>query len=200
MKTTPPREGNPNDVIYDWNMLSVVPPPLNKYLRTIRSFHPTHTIFNHLQPLGRHIRRPRSDLDLICPSSRQFLEGNDYPQLSPTLRFYNLAVYKSAVPHTLSLALGYSYATRKSYTRISPLHDKEHCWHFQGVYKLPCSYLTWIQQLLLTIASILTPTHMLPLAAIVNAPHLEFGGSPLYTASVTLTVQQLSTSILASLL
>ena len=84
------------------------------------------------------------------------------------------------------LSLGYSYATRKSYTRISPLHDKEHCWHFQGVYKLPHLYLTWIQQLLLTIASILTPTHMLPLAAIVNAPHRRFGGSPLYFASVAL--------------
>ena len=72
MKTTPPREGNPNDVICDGNMLSVVPPPLNRYLRTIRSFHSTHTTFNHIQPLGRHIRRPRSDLDLICPSSRHY--------------------------------------------------------------------------------------------------------------------------------
>ena len=43
---------------------------LNRYLRTIRSFHPTFTTFNLIQPLGRHIRRPRSDLDLICPSSR----------------------------------------------------------------------------------------------------------------------------------
>ena len=122
------------------------------------------------------------------------------PNFHPPYGSYNLAVYKSAVSHNLSLALGYSYATRKSYTRISPLHDKEYYWHFQGVYKLPHSYLTWIQQLLLTIASILTPTHMLPLAAIVNAPHLEFGGSPLSIASVTLTIQQLSTSILASLL
>ena len=157
----------------------MVPPPLNRYLRTIRSFHPTHTIFNHLQPLGRHIRRPRSDLDLICPSSRQFLGGNDYPQLSPTLRFYNLAVYKSAVPHTLSLALGYSYATRKSYTRISPLHGKEDCWHFRGVYELPHSHLTRIRRRLLIVASITPPTHMLPLIAIVNAPHRRFGGSPM---------------------
>ena len=110
------------------------------------------------------------------------------------------------MPKSLSIqlfacfVLSYLEFAYKPYTRISPLHDKEHCWHFQGVYKLPHLYLTWIQQLLLTIASILTPTHMLPLAAIVNAPHLEFGGSPLYTASVTLTAQQLSTSILVSLL
>ena len=127
MKTTPPREGNPNDVItadkdlhlavlagflhYTSRIRTVlpsifvlrlclpIPPPqiydgevicgpatANRYLRTIRSFHPTPTTFNYFQPLGRHIRRPRSDLDLICPSSRQFLGGNDYPQLSPTLR------------------------------------------------------------------------------------------------------------------
>jgi len=85
--------------------------------------------------------------------------------------------------------LSYSYATRKSYTRISPLHGKEDCWHFRGVYELPHSHLTRIQQRLLIVASITPPTHMLPLAAIVNAPHLEFGGSPLYTASVTLTAQ-----------
>ena len=98
------------------------------------------------------------------------------------------------------LSLGYSHATRKSYTRISPLHDKEDCWLFQGVYRLPHLYLTWIRRKLFTTASIVPPTHMLPLAAIVNAPHLEFGGSPLYTVSVTLTAQQLSTSILVSLL
>ena len=107
----------------------------------------------------------------------------------PPYGFYNLAVYKSAVPHTLSLALGYSYATRKSYTRISPLHGKEDCWHFRGVYELPHSHLTRIQRRLLIVASIIPPTHMLPLIAIVNAPHLEFGGSPLSTASVTLTAQ-----------
>ena len=99
---------------------------------------------------------------------------------------YNAVFQSACILIIWVLSLGYSYATRKSYTRISPLHDKEHCWHFQGVYKLPHSYLTWIQQLLLTIASILTPTHMLPLAAIVNAPHRRFGGSPLYTTSVTL--------------
>ena len=82
--------------------------------------------------------------------------------------------------------MGYSYATRKSYTRISPLHSKEDCWRFQGVYRLPHPYLTWIQRLLLTIASIPPPTHMLPLVAIVNAPHRRFGGSPLYTTLVTL--------------
>jgi hypothetical protein len=84
------------------------------------------------------------------------------------------------------LSLGYSYATRKSYTRISPLHGKEDCWHFRGVYELPHPYLTRIQRLLLTIASITPPTHMLPLAAIVNAPHRRFGGSPLYITLVTL--------------
>ena len=99
---------------------------------------------------------------------------------------YNAVFQSACILIIWVLSLGYSYATRKSYTRISPLHDKEHCWHFQGVYKLPHSYLTWIQQLLLTIASILTPTHMLPLAAIVNAPHRRFGGSPLYITSVTL--------------
>ena len=100
-----------------------------------------------------------------------------------------MAVYKSAVPHNLSLALRYSYATRKSYTRISPLHGKEDCWRFRGVYELPHSHLTRIQRRLLIVASITLPTHMLPLIAIVNAPHLEFGGSPLSTASVTLTAQ-----------
>ena len=86
----------------------------------------------------------------------------------------------------LSLALGYSYATRKSYTRISPLHGKEDCWRFRGVYKLPHLYLTRIQRRLLIVASMTPPTHMLPLIAIVNAPHRRFGGSPLYTTSVAL--------------
>ena len=82
--------------------------------------------------------------------------------------------------------MSYSYATRKSYTRISPFHSKEDCWLFQGVYRLPHLYLTWIRRKLFTTASIVPPTHMLPLAAIVNAPHHRFGGSPLYTTSVTL--------------
>ena len=185
MKTTPPREGNPNDVIYDGEVICG-PATTNRYLRTIRSFHPTHTIFNHLQPLGRHIRRPRSDLNLICPSSRQFLEGNDYPQLSPTLRFITWQFTSLLFLIIWVLPLSYSYATRKSYTRISPLHGKEDCWHFRGVYELPHSHLTRIQRRLLIVASITPPTHMLPLIAIVNAPHRRFGGSPLYTTSVTL--------------
>ena len=187
-------------VSYDGNVLSVVPPPLNRYLRTIRSFHPTHTIFNHLQPLGRHIRRPRSDLDLICPSSRHCPRREWLP-----LTFTHLTVIMQrpillAILINWVLPLGYSHATRKSYTQISPLHGKEDCWHFRGVYRLPHPYLTRIQRRLLIVASITPPTHMLPLIAIVNAPHLEFGGSPLYTASVALTAQQLSTSILVSLL
>ena len=93
---------------------------------------------------------------------------------------------KSFNPHTLSLALSYSYATRKSYTRISPFHSKEDYWHFRGVYGLPHPHLTRIQRLLLTTASIIPPTHMLPLVAIVNALHRRFGGSPLYTTSVAL--------------
>lgn len=88
--------------------------------------------------------------------------------------------------HNWVLPLGYYYATRKSYTRISPLHSKKDCWHFRGVYKLPHLHLTRIRRRLLIVASILPPTHMLPLIAIVNAPHRRFGGSPLYTASVTL--------------
>ena len=134
------------------------------------------------------------------------------PQLSPIPRrewlpstFTHLTVNKgfSCILVSYSiwvLPLGYSHATRKSYTQISPLHGKEDYWHFRGVYRLPHPYLTRIRRLLLTTASITPPTHMLPLIAIVNAPHLEFGGSPLYTASVALTAQQLSTSILVSLL
>ena len=190
----------------------MVPPPLligyiiavlyphNRYLRTIRSFHPTPTIFNHLQPLGRHIRRPRSDLDLICPSSRQYPRQDCLPvsltHLTALMQIFSLLLSS----YSESCPLSYYYATRKSYTRISPLHGKEDCWHFRGVYELPHSHLTRIQRRLLIVASITPPTHMLPLIAIVNAPHLEFGGSPLYTASVALTAQQLSTSILVSLL
>ena len=89
--------------------------------------------------------------------------------------------------HTLkSCHLSYSHATRKSYTRISPLHGKEDYWHFRGVYKLPHSYLTRIRRRLLIVASITPPIHMLPLAAIIDALHRKFGGSPLYIASVTL--------------
>ena len=94
--------------------------------------------------------------------------------------------YFPTITHTLSLALSYSYATRKSYTRISPLHGKEDYWHFRGVYELPHSHLTRIQRRLLIVASIIPPTHMLPLIAIVNAPHRRFGGSPLYTTSIAL--------------
>ena len=120
------------------------------------------------------------------------------PQLSPSprgewlpLTFTHLTAIKGfsyilVVVQNQVLSLGYSYATRKSYTQISLLHDKEDYWHFRGVYKLPHSYLTRIQRRLLIVASIVPPTHMLPLAAIVNAPHRRFGGSPLYTASVTL--------------
>ena len=95
--------------------------------------------------------------------------------------FFSHLLYTNCV-----LSLSYSYATCKSYTQISLLHDKRDCWHFQGVYKLPHSYLTWIQQLLLTIASITPSTRTLLLVAIVNAPHRRFGGSPLYTALVAL--------------
>ena len=85
-----------------------------------------------------------------------------------------------------SCPLSYSDATRKSYTQISLLHGKEDCWLFQGVHKLPHLCLTWIRHQLLTDASITPPTHMLPLVAIVNAPHRRFGGSPLYIALVAL--------------
>ena len=121
------------------------------------------------------------------------------PQLSPTPREHWLAptfTHLTAIKgfsYILAfvilvevLSLGYSYATRKSYTQISLLHDKEDYWHFRGVYKLPHLYLTRIRRRLLIVASIVPPTHMLPLAAIVNAPHRRFGGSPLYTALVTL--------------
>ena len=84
------------------------------------------------------------------------------------------------------MPLGYYYATCKSYTRISPLHGKENCWRFQGVHRLPHLRLTWIQRLLLTIASIVPPTRTLLLIAITDAPQLGFGGSPLYTVSVAL--------------
>ena len=86
----------------------------------------------------------------------------------------------------LVLPLSYSYATRKSYTRISPLHGKKNCWHFQGVYKLPHLYRAWIQRELLTTASIVPPTHMLPLFAITAAPHLRFGSLLHFIVSVTL--------------
>ena len=82
--------------------------------------------------------------------------------------------------------MSYSYATRKSYTRISPLHGKENYWLFRGVYRLPHLYLTRIQQQLLTIASIAPPTHMLPLFAITAAPHLRFGSSLHFITLVTL--------------
>ena len=59
-----------------------------RYLRTIRSFHSTHTTFNHIQPLGRHIRRPRSDLDLICPSSRHSDGHRQSQEGMTTLNFH----------------------------------------------------------------------------------------------------------------
>ena len=104
---------------------------------------------------------------------------------------YGIAKRKFAISlpsfqYSESCPLSYSYATRKSYTRISPLHGKKDCWHFRGVCRLPHLRLTRIQRLLLTTASILPPTHMLLLIAIVNALHRKFGGSPLYTTSVTL--------------
>ena len=128
-------------------------------------------------------------------SHRRMLTSNFHPPYGNCDVTY-LHLFQSE----LGLALSYSYATRRSYTRISPLHGKEDYWHFQGVYRLPHPYLTWIQRRLLIVASIAPPTHMLPLFAIADAPHLEFDGSPFYTASVTLTAQQLSTSILVSLL
>ena len=88
--------------------------------------------------------------------------------------------------HILGPALSYLYATRKSYTRISPLHGKENYWLFRGVYKLPHLYLTRIRQQLLTIASITPPTHMLPLFAITAAPHLRFGSLLHFITLVTL--------------
>jgi len=172
----------------------VVPPPLNRYLRTIRSFHPTFTTFNPIQPLGRHIRRPRSDLDLICPSSRHNPKWDWLPTTFTHLTALE-DVFQSSFIHklcpvfytqTVSCPLSYLYATCKSYTQISLLHDKRDYWHFQGVYKLPHLYLTWIQQLLLTIASITPSTRTLLLVAMVNAPHRRFGGSPLYITSVAL--------------
>jgi len=87
-------------------------------------------------------------------------------------------------PKSSVLPLSYSYATRKSYTRISPLHGKKDYWLFQGVHKLPHLYLTWIRRKLFTTASITPSTHMLPLSAITTAQHRRFGGSPLFTTLV----------------
>jgi len=87
---------------------------------------------------------------------------------------------------TIGHVLSYSDATRKSYTQISLLHDKEDCWLFRGVYRLPHLHLTRIQRRLLIVASIVPPTHMLPLLAITVAPHLRFGSLLLYTAQIAL--------------
>ena len=94
-----------------------------------------------------------------------------------------LAAYLSKL---MFCPLSYSHATYKSYTRISPLHGKENCWLFQGVYRLPHLYLTWIRRRLLIVASILPPTHTLHLLAILKALQLRFGSSLRFTTSVTL--------------
>ena len=157
-------------------------------------------VFTNNKELSPYIYylQPSSATREIYPKTKERPWPN-IPQLSPIPRwewlpttFTHLTVLLTEIcyfptnPHTLSLALSYSYATRKSYTRISPLHGKEDCWHFRGVYELPHSHLTRIQRRLLIVASITPPTHMLPLIAIVNAPHRRFGGSPLYTTLVTL--------------
>lgn len=138
--------------------------------------------------MGRHIRRPRSDLDLICPRR---LRPSSHTGLI-TRNFYSPYGSSSVnsihfcYPKLMSCPLSYSHATYRSYTRISPLHGKENYWHFRGVYKLPHSYLTRIQRQLLTAASIIPPTHTLHLLAILKALQLRFGSSLLYTTSVAL--------------
>ena len=94
-----------------------------------------------------------------------------------------LAAYLSKL---MFCPLSYSHATYKSYTRISPLHGKENCWLFRGVYRLPHLYLTWIQRRLLIVASILPPTHTLHLLAIPRALQLRFGSSLHFTAQIAL--------------
>ena len=81
--------------------------------------------------------------------------------------------------HLNCLALGYSYATCKSYTQISLLHGKGDYWYFEGLTTAPpVVALTSIQRLVLTIASITLPTHTLLLIAVTEAPQRRFGVPP----------------------
>ena len=152
--------------------------------------------------MGRHIRRPRSDLDLICPS---FMTANvpwgiDYQtHLSPTLRLHTDGNFHFLFLDCQCFVLSYSEFAYKPYTRISSLHDRGDCWYFGGVTTAPpVAALTPIQRKLFTTASITLPTRILPLPAIAKAPHLRFGGSPATTITSRLLLQRLSLRIRSS--
>ena len=154
--------------------------------------------------MGRHIRRPRSDLDLICPS---FMTANvpweiDYSPLFThlTVKDYGFSSISTCFSVILRVVvLGYSEFAYKPYTRISSLHDRRDCWYFGGVATAPpVAALTPIQRKLFTTASITLPTRILPLPAIAKAPHLRFGGSPATTITSRLLPQRLSLRIRSS--
>lgn len=149
--------------------------------------------------MGIHIRRPRSDLDLICPSfmTANVPYGIDYPYLSPTLRLKTYkCLYTCFFVSVQCFVLSYSEFAYKPYTRISSLHDRGDCWYFGGVTTAPpVAALTPIQRKLFTTASITLPTRILPLPAIAKAPHLRFGGSPATTITSRLLPQRLSSRI-----
>lgn len=101
------------------------------------------------------------------------------------LTFTHLTVRKKAIClqfiplFSLSNALGYLYATYRSYTQISLLHGKKDYWYFKGLPAAPPAFnLTLIQQMLLTPASITPSTHTLPLLAMIDALHRRFGVPP----------------------
>ena len=150
--------------------------------------------------MGRHIRRPRSDLDLICPS---FMTANVPWEIAYSPLFTHLTVKNIQVPlyllfcfYPMRCRLSYSEFAYKPYTRISPLHDRRDCWYFGGVATAPpVAALTPIQRKLFTTASIILPTRILPLPAIAKAPHLRFGGSPATTITSRLLPQRLSSRI-----
>lgn len=146
--------------------------------------------------MGRHIRRLGSDPNLTCPSfmTANVPYGIAYPYLSPTLRHYNgFKTYHSFTDLLCLELLGIAY---KPYTRISSLHDRRDYWYFGGVTTAPpVAALTPIQQLLLTIASIVLPTRILPLPAIPKALHLRFGVPPSPLHWSPFVIQRLSLGI-----
>lgn len=133
------------------------------------------------------------------PSIR-ILDGTAYPYLSPTLRHKKRKIQSPYIFFFLINGHVLSYSERHA----SLIHEflRFTTKGIDGISKVwlqsPTKALTWIQRQVLIVASITSPTHMLPLLAIAEALWLRFGVSPSPLHRSPFVIQSLSTSILVS--
>ena len=148
--------------------------------------------------MGRHIRRPRSDLDLICPSfmTANVPYGIDYPYLSLTLRLHTYKCYLYLLFCNTMLCLELlGVCIQALYTNFFASRQRRLLVFRRSGFSTTWSTLTPIQRHVFSAASIALPTRILPLLAIAKAPQRRFGVPPSTPHKSPCTIQRLSLGI-----